>query len=287
MTACDILIVGGGAAGIAAAKTAARSTADVWLVDAGSALGGVLRQCLHKGFANGLDGPAYVESLLADFPEHVRFLPRTTVLAVDAQRRAQLAGPAVGRKTLRFDQLILATGCYEIPAGALSIAGTRPHGVYTAGQMQEMMNVHGVVPPVPVVILGSGDLGLIMAQHLADAGLAVTLVEQRTQCGGLARNHGCLAQPAVQLRLGTTITDILGAPALEGVRLSDGTQLPCRTLLIACGLRPERSLVANLGAPDWLHICGNANKVHAMVEAVVQEGIEAGARAVQQWRGEE
>lgn len=278
----DILIVGGGAAGIAAAKAAFRAgCGSIALVDRKSAPGGVLLQCAHRGFAEGLTGPEYAGRLLRDFPGEVSVLFHTTVVSVDENRIARLSG---GR-TLSFHQLILATGCREIPMGALPIAGTRPRGIYTAGQMQEMMNLHGVVPEGPVVILGSGDLGLILANQIAALGRSVTMVEQKNTCGGLARNRRCLREYPIRLLCGQTITQVKGERMLEGCRLSGGEWIACKTLLIAVGLRPERTLIHGLGSPSWLHLCGNCNTVHPMVEGVTAEGTRAGIAAWEELNG--
>ena len=280
MEHCNILIIGAGAAGIAAAKAAREAGCrNMLLVDRKAKMGGVLLQCAHHGFGKDLDGPEYTAKLLENFPEEIKFLPEVTVLAVKPDKTAILSGKHIGRKEISFDQLILATGCREIPAGALPIAGTRPEGVYTAGFMQEMMNLHGHVPDGPVVILGSGDLGLVMAKHLAERNIPVTLVEQRDTCGGMVKNQRCLTDFPISLLCGTTITEVLGQKKLESVKTADGKILPCKTLLIAAGLRPEQELIRHLGEPHWLHICGNCSKVHPMVEAVVNEGKQAGKTA--------
>lgn len=286
MKHCDILIIGAGAAGIAAAKSAWESGCrNILLVDRKAKMGGVLLQCAHHGFGKDLDGPEYTKKLLEGFPEDINFLPEVTVLSVHPNKTAVLSGKRIGKKEISFDQLILATGCREIPMGALPIGGTRPEGVYTAGFMQEMINLHGHVPEGPVVILGSGDLGLVMARHLAERNIPVTLVEQRETCGGMAKNQRCLTESPIRLLCGTTISEVLGHPKLESVKIADGNCLPCKTLLIAAGLRPEQELIRHLGQPDWLHICGNCNKVHPMVEAVVNEGKQAGKTAVEKLRG--
>ena len=279
----DILIIGGGAAGIAAAKECVG--AKVLLVDRKPELGGVLLQCTHHGFGRNQSGIEYAEELLADFPETVTLALNTTVLSVSADRRALLSGKEFGRKEISFSQLILATGCREIPMGALSIAGSRPKGIYTAGQMQELMNLHGFIPEGPAVILGSGDLGLIMAKQLARAGLSVTLVEKLPHCGGIARNRRCLREYPIKLLCNATITEVKGQKQLEAVVVSDCMELPCRTLLIAAGLRPERDLIWDMEDVDWLHICGNCNTVHPIVEAVVSEGEQAGLSAYENIRG--
>ena len=278
----DILIIGGGAAGIAAAK--ASGGAKVLLADRKSSLGGVLLQCTHHGFGKNKSGIEYAADLLTDLPETVSLALNTTVLSVSGDKTAVLSGREFGRKQISFSQLILASGCSEIPIGALPIGGTRPKGIYTAGQMQEMMNLHGVVPKGPVVILGSGDLGLIMAKQLAEAGLSVTMVEQKSHCGGMARNQRCLDEYPIAIICSDTIREVLGYPHITGCVTEKGSMLPCQTLLIAAGLRPERELIAHLGNPEWLHTCGNCSNVHPMVEAVVNEGKQAGQAALKQMR---
>ena len=283
MECYDILIIGGGAAGIAAAK-AARG-AKVLLVDSKNALGGVLLQCTHFGFGKNKSGIQYAAELLQDFPEKITLARNTTVLSVSEDRTALLSGREFGRKRVAFSQLILAAGCREIPMGALPIGGTRPGGIYTAGQVQEMMNLHGFCPEGPVVILGSGDLGLIMARQLAEMGLAVTMVEQKPQCGGMARNQRCLEEFSIRLLCGDTIREVQGYPHITGCVTESREKLPCKTLLIAAGLIPERELISHLGNPGWLHICGNCNTVHPMVEAVVNEGKQAGIAAMEELGG--
>lgn len=279
----DILIIGGGAAGIAAAKECAG--AKVLLVDRKETLGGVLLQCTHHGFGKNKSGVEYTAELLKDFPENITLALNTTVLSVSGDKKALLCGREFGRREVSFSQLILASGCREIPMGALPIAGSRPGGVYTAGQMQEMMNCHGITPEGPVVILGSGDLGLIMAKQLAQVGLAVTMVEKKDRCGGMVKNQRCLEEFPIRLICSDTVAVVHGEKTISGCTTEKGVHLPCKTLLIAAGLRPERELVFGLHNPEWLHICGNCNKVHSMVEAVTQEGKQAGMAAKERIRG--
>lgn len=282
MKTFDILIIGGGAAGIAAATGAYEAGCrSIAIVDRKKALGGVLLQCLHRGFGQNQNGPEYTEKLLQELPAEIAFLDSTTVLSVTKEKIAHLSGG----KTIGFRQLVLATGCREIPMGALPIAGSRPQGIYTAGQMQERLNLYGQIPEGPVVILGSGDLGLVMANHLAQADIPVRLVEKQSACGGMARNQRCLVHPLVRLVCNATVTEVLGEKTLEACILSTGERIPCKTLLMAVGLIPERELILGLGAPDWLHICGNCNRVHPMVEAVVKEGKMAGITAWNEIRG--
>jgi len=162
MEVYEILIVGAGAAGISAAKAAACSgCGSILLTDCSEAMGGILLQCAHRGFGENLTGPEYVQTLLADLPAAVRFSPRTTVLEIRPDKTARLSG---GR-TVSFRQLIWAAGCRETPAGALPIAGTRPDGVYTAGQMQALINLHGHRPEGPVVLLGLRQGLLALHEH--------------------------------------------------------------------------------------------------------------------------
>lgn len=283
----DILIIGAGAAGISAAKAAWNASCkSVLLVDRKPTMGGVLHQCTHRGFGQRLNGSEYIQLLRKDFPNGVSYWPNTTVRTVSNRKTAMLSSPDYGERIVAFEQLILATGCREIPAGALPIAGTRPKGIYTAGQMQEMMNLHGFVPEGPVVILGSGDIGLIMAKQLSERNISVTLVEKGNSCGGMARNHHCLTEFMIPLLCHTSISEVVGERYLREVITTDGERLPCKTLLIAVGLRPERELIDALGNPPWLHLCGNCNRIHPMVEGVVNEGIQAGHIACQMIRGD-
>ena len=275
----DILIIGGGAAGISAAKAA--KDALVLLVDRKNALGGVLLQCTHHGFGRNKSGVEYAADLIKDFPEEVSLALNTMVLSISKDRTALLSGKEFGLRKIRFSQLILATGCREIPAGALPIAGTRPKGVYTAGQMQEMINLHSYTPEGPVVILGSGDLGLIMAKHLWEAGIPVAAIaEQKDACGAMARNQQFLPESGIPLLCGSTVTQILGYPCLESVMLSDGRTIPCKTLLVAVGLKPDKMLVHALLQEDWLHLCGNCHKIYPMVEGVMADSKRAALSAV-------
>lgn len=277
----DILIIGAGAAGIAAAKGAWEAGCrSIAIVDRKKSMGGVLLQCAHRGFGQKLTGREYLKELLQDFPEEITVITGTMVLAVFGNKTAMLSGG----ETVSFDQLVLASGCREIPIGALPIAGTRPEGIYTAGQMQEMMNLYGVVPEGPAVILGSGDLGLIMAKQLAECGIAVTLVEKKPNCGGMARNRHCLEEYPIDLICNVTITEVFGQKKLESVALSNGAVVPCKSLLIAVGMRPEREILHGLGNPEWLHLCGNCKTVHPVVEAVINEGKLAGYTAFEHMR---
>ena len=272
----DMLIVGGGAAGIAAAKALwAAGCRSAALVEEKPCLGGVLRQCVHPGFGPGLDGRTYAAGLLQDFPSEFPCYLGATVTALGPDRTAVLFD---GRK-IGFRVLILATGCREIPLGTLPVTGTRPRGVFTAGQMQEMINCHGYRPRGPAVILGSGDVGLVMAWQLLRLGLAVTLVEQGDRMTGLLQNQERLAGLALRFLPNATVREIQGFPDLTGVVLSNGRTIPCRTLLSAVGLRPERELLP-AAVPEWAVLAGNCHHIHSRIESVLLEGERAAAQAM-------
>ena len=292
MESCEIFIVGAGAAGLSAARAAAEEGCKSILVaDFNNNPGGILRQCAHSGFGAELTGPEYIDQLLTDYPAAVQFLWNTAVLSVDENRMAVLSSSDFGLKRITFRQMILATGCREITAGNLGLGGTRPEGVVTAGQVQADMNLRGIVPQGPVVILGSGDLGLIMARQLAGAGVEIAaIVEKKNSCGGLARNRRCISDFQLRLVCGTTVSQVFGEKQLAGVNIRHAVTnleeyIPCGTLLIAVGLSPEQDLIRNLGCPLWLHLCGNCNRIHSMVETVVQEGKQAGISACEKLRG--
>jgi len=293
MESCDLFIVGAGAAGLAAARAAAEmGCRRILLVDRMNGPGGILRQCIHRGFGGDQTGPEYIAALLAGFVQNVHFLWNTTVVSVDESRTAVLSSPDFGLKKIGFKQMILASGCREIPMGALDIAGTRPAGIYTAGELQRDMNLNGRMPEGPAVILGSGDVGLVMAWQLLMAGTEIkALVEKKEKCAGLARNWKRLEEYSLPVRTKSTISKVFGEHHLEGVCIRDedsGAEenIPCRMLVIAAGLQPEQELIRGLGMQPWLHLCGNCRRIHALVEGVVQEGMRAGIAACEKLREE-
>lgn len=286
MIQTDILIIGAGIAGIQAAKTACARGYSVLIADRLDRLGGVLPQCTHRGFAGTLSGPEYLDRQLKDFPGNADLRLSTTVISVDEDRTAILSSREDGIYSVSFRQLILATGCLEKAAGALPIGGTRPMGIYTAGQAQEACNLYDEVFQDPIVILGSGDLGLIMASQLTARGQTVAaIIEKKPQCGGLARNRRAVEPLHIPLYTGAALQYIEGLSRISGVQVRTGDarilSLPCRTLLIAAGLQPEQTLVQHLRNPEWLHLCGNCRRIHAMVESVAAEGTKAAEAACQ------
>ena len=292
MEHCELLIIGAGAAGMSAAAAAWKAgVRDLVLVDSASAPGGILRQCSHRGFGRAvfgteITGPEYASFLLSGLKNTgVRLLPETEVLSVSGNRRALLSSRA-GLTELSFHRLILAAGCRERSIGSLPVTGTRPSGVFTAGQAQELLNLRHRLPGREIIILGSGDLGMIMAAGLQEAGAHVIAVaEQEDHYGGLARNYHRFLEPSgIPLLLRTTVTELYGSGRLTGVllrQLDTGAQthIPCDTLVTAVGLIPERALVSGLGSPDWLSFAGNCHHVHELVDSAVAEAASVGRHA--------
>ena len=287
----ELLIVGAGAAGIAAALSAWEAGCrDILLVDRRERPGGILPQCLHEGFGLAsygaeLTGPDYTDRITERLAQTgVRLALGTEVLTVRGDKTALLSERS-GLTELRFERLILAAGCRERNIGSLPVAGTRPAGVFTAGQAQEMMNLRGQDIGREVLILGSGDLGLIMARQFVLAGKhVIAVIEQGSRYGGMARNyHRCIEPYQIPLRCRATVSAIHGEGRLRGVtlrHLDSGAEelLPCDTLVTALGLIPERELVRGLGDPAWLSLAGNCHRVHDLVDSAVAEAEAIGAR---------
>ena len=277
----DILIVGGGAAGMAAALRADAHGLQVLLTERNDALGGVLSQCIHKGFGLGYFGEdltgvefaqRFVERIRAS---RVKVCLGTTVVRLEPNRTALLSSED-GLFTVGFERCILATGCRERPIGALQVSGTRPSGIFTAGAAQKLVNLGGHDIGERVVILGSGDIGQIMARRLTLLGKqVVAMVEKEPRLGGLERNRReCIEAYHIPVMLHATVDEVLGSGRVSGVtvrHLDSGLSetLDCDTLITAVGLIPERELARGLGEPDWLYFCGNCDHVHPIVDSVV------------------
>lgn len=278
----DILIVGAGIAGISAAKEAAGPGKRVFLADREDGLGGVLRQCSHRGFGNGLTGPEYIAQLIGNFPGSVELSFSTSVLELREDKTAVLSKPGKGIFEIAFSQAVICAGAMEISPGMLPLGGTRPQGIYTAGQAQ-LMNFHGERFPSPVVILGSGDLGLIMAGQLYEQGHEIScIIEKNAVATAMARNRGILEK--VPLLTESTVANIHGEKTLEGIDIEniisgESRFIPCRTLLIAAGLRPDRSIARGIENAPWLSFCGNCLKIYPMVEGIAADAKET-AKAV-------
>ncbi len=288
----ELLIVGAGAAGMAAALSAWEAGCrDILLVDRREQPGGILPQCLHAGFGlsrygGELTGPAYAEQMARGLEKTgVRLALGTEVLAVGADKSAVLSDRH-GLTELRFERLILASGCRERTVGSLPIAGTRPAGVFTAGQAQEMMNLRGQDPGTEILILGGGDLGMIMARQLVLAGKhVIALVEKEERCSGMARNfRRCIEAYRIPVLYRTTLAEIRGHGRISGVTLlhldsGEEERVSCDTLITALGLVPERELVRGLGDPGWLFLAGNCRRIHELVDSAVAEAERIGKEA--------
>ena len=285
----ELFIVGAGAAGMSAALSAREAGAGrILIADRSDRLGGILPQCVHRGFGlttfgAELTGPEYAERIASELGStDIEICLGTTVLSVSPDKTAVLSGKD-GLRQISFDRMILAAGCRENSIGSIPVAGTRPSGIFTAGQAQEMINLHQLDLGKEVVILGSGDLGMIMARRFTLEGKhVIAVIEKEDHYGGMARNyHRCIEQYAIPLICSAEITRIHGEERINAVTLhrrdsSTYETISCDTLVTALGLTPERSLVEKLGEPDWLKLCGNCSRVHDIVDSAVDEARKVG-----------
>ena len=313
----QLAIIGGGPAGLAAAIAARRAgVQDLLILERDRELGGILNQCIHAGFglhtfSQELTGPEYARRFADQVRElEIPYLLNTMVLDLSRDRVLTVTGRETGLMQISADAVILAMGCRERPRGALNIPGCRPAGIYSAGTAQRLVNMEGLMPGRDVVILGSGDIGLIMARRMTLEGAKVHAVaEVMPYSGGLKRNIvQCLEDFDIPLYLSTTVVDIHGQERLEGVTLArvdenrrpiPGTErdIPCDTLLLSVGLLPENELSqqagvrldAVTGGPEvgddlstsipGVFACGNVLHVHDLVDFVSQEAARAGENA--------
>jgi len=317
MTDVEVLIIGGGPAGMAAAIAAREAgCGNLLVLERDAHLGGILQQCIHTGFGlhvfkKELTGPEYAQrfiDLVADRKIPVQC--DTMVLDVTRERVVTAVSPAHGLQQFNAKAIVLAMGCRERTRGALMIPGWRPSGVYTAGLAQRMVNIEGWAPGRSVVILGSGDIGLIMARRMTFEGAQVlACVEVMPFSSGLTRNVvQCLDDFEIPLLLSHTVTDIHGRERVEGVTVMQvdaqrnpvpGTErrLNCDTLLLSVGLIPENELSKAAGVElspatsgavvdeslqtsvPGIFACGNVLHVHDLVDFVTLESAWAGQRA--------
>jgi len=315
----DIAVIGGGPAGLAAALEAKKTAPDARIVvlERDRELGGILQQCIHNGFGlhffgEELTGPEYVDRFVKRLEgTGIEVWTDALVLSLSQDRHIGCVSATRGLVTLTAGAVVLAMGCRERPRGALSIPGTRPAGVYTAGCAQRLNNIDGYLPGRHVVILGSGDIGLIMARRMTWEGAKVELVaEILPYSSGLNRNIvQCLEDNGIPLRFNHTVTRIHDKERVEGVTVSEvdpATRLPipgtsefvaCDTLLLSVGLIPENELSKGAGVEidpvtggavvderretsvPGVFACGNVLHVHDLVDNVSVEAMLAGASA--------
>lgn len=320
----DVLVIGSGPAGLAAAIAAREDGVENLLVlEREHTSGGILRQCIHNGFGlhrfkEELTGPEYAQRDIDRAREmNIPIQCDTTVLSVDGERRVTCVSAEHGLQTIETGAIVLAMGCRERPRGALGIPGTRCAGIYSAGTAQKFVNMEGFMPGKRVVILGSGDIGLIMARRMTLQGAKVlACVELMPYSSGLNRNIvQCLNDYDIPLYLSHTVTDIQGRERLSGVTVSKvdenrrpipGTEIhfDCDTLLLSVGLIPENELSALAGVElspltsgatvddqlqtsvPGIFACGNVLHVHDLVDHVSRESFKAGHAAAAYARGE-
>ncbi len=319
----DLIVIGGGPAGLAAACAAWEGgLRKILIVERDRELGGILNQCIHNGFGlhhfkEELTGPEYAGrfvKLLGETGVEVRL--DTMVLEVTGHRQVHMVGKSTGYRVEEAKSIVLAMGCRERTRGAIAIPGTRPAGVFTAGAAQRYVNMEGWMPGKRVVILGSGDIGLIMARRMTLEGAKVlACVEVMPYSGGLNRNIvQCLHDYDIPLYLSHTVTDIRGRDRVEQVVVSQvdasrnpipGTEMvfDCDTLLLSVGLIPENELTRQAGIEidrrtngavvyenmetslPGVFACGNVCHVHDLVDFVTAESQKAGAAAAAYVRG--
>lgn len=317
MKVYDIVIIGGGPAGMAAAVAAKKQGIDrILILERDRELGGILNQCIHNGFGlhtfqEELTGPEYADRFIGQVKSYnIEYKLNTMVMDVSRDKRVTAMNREEGMFEIQAKAIIFAMGCRERSRGALNIPGYRPAGIYSAGTAQRLVNMEGFLPGREVVILGSGDIGLIMARRMTLEGAKVKVVaELMPYSGGLKRNIvQCLDDYKIPLKLSHTVIDIKGKERVEGVTLAEvdenrrpieGTEefYSCDTLLLSVGLIPENEISGAMGVElnpvtsgpkvnerlettiEGVFACGNVLHVHDLVDFVSEEAAAAGKNA--------
>ena len=320
----DIVIIGGGPAGLAAAAAAKKNGIDsILILERDKELGGILNQCIHNGFGlhtfkEELTGPEYAQRFIDQVNVlGIEYFLNTMVMDISHEKVVTAMNRTDGLFEIQAKAIILAMGCRERSRGALNIPGYRPAGIYSAGTAQRLVNMEGLMPGREAVILGSGDIGLIMARRMTLEGAKVKVVaELMPYSGGLKRNIiQCLDDYGIPLKLSHTVVDIKGKERLEGVTLAEvdntGKPIPgteeeysCDTLLLSVGLIPENELSRGMGVEmskvtsgpvvnesletniEGVFACGNVLHVHDLVDFVSEEAGTAGKNAAAYVKGE-
>ncbi len=313
----DIVIIGGGPAGLAAAVSAKKNGIDrILILERDEELGGILNQCIHNGFGlhtfqEELTGPEYAGRFIEQVKElDIAYKLNTMVMDISREKVVTAMNREDGLFDVQAKAVILAMGCRERAKGALNIPGFRPAGIYSAGTAQRLVNMEGYMPGREVVILGSGDIGLIMARRMTLEGAKVKVVaELMPYSGGLKRNIvQCLDDYGIPLKLSHTVIDIKGKERMEGITLAEvderGKPVPgteefysCDTLLLSVGLIPENEISEKMGVEmnratsgpkvnesletniKGVFACGNVLHVHDLVDFVSEEAAAAGKNA--------